>query len=262
MRRVALLAALLAVLAAPVVLFALFIRRMRRRRPLASEPRQVHAGVVHVRNAFTDLYAARAGSDVLVFDAGFDPAGRALGVLLSALSAGFDDVSDVFLSHGHFDHVAAAPLCRHARIHTGAADVEMLAHRTRVIPLGVRIFDRALPVPAVETTHPLRGRTVIPLQDGRSVTAIPFPGHTAGSYLMLFDGVLFAGDSLRIVDGRLELALLPFSVNLAENRRSAARILELLEGAHVEVVCTGHQGCTPPGEAMAMLEDLRGRTED
>lgn len=240
----------------PPAAFLLFVARMRRRRGLASVPEVVGGGVLRVRNAFTDVYAARAGGRVLLFDAGFDPRGRAVDRLLAALGAGRDAVSDVFLSHGHFDHVAATPLFPGARVHVGAGDVAMLAQRSPTRPWGVRVFDRALPVPPVEATHALAGRVRVSLADGTPVTALPFPGHTPGSYLMLFRGVLFTGDSLRLSGGRLHLALPPFSVDMRANRRSAAGLLELLAGEQVDVICTGHQGCTSAGQAQALLADL------
>jgi hydroxyacylglutathione hydrolase len=257
-----LLAFLFTLFGASGILFFLFILRMRRRRRLASEPEQLPNGVVRVRNAFTDMYGARAGDHVVLFDAGFDPEGRALDVLLRALNATRDDVSDVFLSHAHFDHVAAAPLCRRARIHIGAGDVEMLARRSRVEPAGVRLFDYGLAAPAIEATNPLRGHTRVVLPDGSSVVAIPFPGHTAGSYVMLFRGVLFAGDAIRIANEHLECGLLPFTVDSAENRRSAARIMEWLGDRRVDFVCTGHQGCTPAGQAIGLLRELAERSSD
>ena len=41
----------------------------------------------------------------------------------------------------------------------------------------------------------------------QKVVALPFPGHTPGSYLFVFDGVLFVSDSIQISDGKLDFAM-------------------------------------------------------
>src|ERR1041384_4625138 len=70
------------------------------------------------------LFAARVadGPHVIVFDTGLDPQGRPVDAVLAALKASRDDVTDVFLTHGHFDHVSGVPALTKAHIHLGAAD--------------------------------------------------------------------------------------------------------------------------------------------
>src|SRR5260221_10261949 len=50
------------------------------------------------------VFAARVvpGSHVIFFDTGLDPEGRPIDALLKGLAATRDDVTDVFLTHGHF----------------------------------------------------------------------------------------------------------------------------------------------------------------
>jgi glyoxylase-like metal-dependent hydrolase (beta-lactamase superfamily II) len=219
---------------------------------------QVHNSVVHVRNGFTDFYGARVGMHAILFDAGIDTEGRALDALLGALKVGRDDVSNIFLTHGHLDHVAASPLCKKARIHIGIQDADMLAHRAPMVPMVPRILIHILPVPPVEATDAFLDRAEIPFGD-QKVVGIPFPGHTPGSIVLWFDGVLFAGDSIQISDGKLDFAPRLASVDPDANKRSVAGLKAALQGLKVEVVCTGHQGCTQAGEAEKMLEDLYAR---
>ncbi len=244
----------LLVLAVLVFAFVLTMRRMRHGYKPAVTVRE---GVVRLRNFFTEMYGARVGDQVVLFDAGIDDDGQALDALLAALHATRDDVSDVFLTHGHFDHVAASPLCKKARIHVGAEDVELMAHRVKP-RLAPRLFAAVLPVGPIEATDPFKGRTELAV-GAKKLTAIPLPGHTAGSYVLLFDGVLFAGDSMQISDGKLDFAMSGFSDDLAANRRNLAGLKAALAGASVEVVCTGHQGCTAPGDAAKLLDDLIAR---
>jgi glyoxylase-like metal-dependent hydrolase (beta-lactamase superfamily II) len=209
------------------------------------------------RNLFTDIYGARAGGGVILFDAGVDPAGGALDRLLGSLGATRSDVREVFLTHGHFDHVAASPLCTHAKIRVGAPDVEFLAQRAPMLaPFAGKALRALFPVPPFYATDALAGRVDIPLGGEDKVLAVPTPGHTPGSYVFVFDKMLFVGDSMIIDGDKLGFAMSAFSVDLAANRRSLAALTDALVGVDVQTVCTGHMGCTPPGRGAAMLAEL------
>jgi glyoxylase-like metal-dependent hydrolase (beta-lactamase superfamily II) len=214
---------------------------------------------VHVRNFFSDFYGARVGDHAVLFDAGVDLDGKALDALLAELKvSGRDAVSDVFLTHGHFDHVAASPLCKKARIHVGIRDSDMMARRARIEPWTGRWFEAILPVGPIFATDAFIDVAQIPLGD-KTLEAWPCPGHSPGSYVLLYDGVLFVGDSMQIKGDKLDFAMAPFSVDMAENKRSIAALKTLLAGKRVDVVCTGHQRCTKPEETTKMLEELFAR---
>jgi glyoxylase-like metal-dependent hydrolase (beta-lactamase superfamily II) len=251
-RRKRLLIALLVIVLLPVG----FVAMMRLSRGRHDPPVAVHGEILRMRNLFTEIYGTRVGNKIVLFDAGIDTAGDALDALTAALHGTRDDVSDVFLTHGHFDHVAVSPLCTRARIHVGAEDVEMLAHRVPYEPAAARWFSRVLPVGPIEATDRFVARTEVPLPDGRKLLAIPLPGHTPGSYVFYLDGVLLAGDSLQISDGKLSFAQPRFSVDMEANRHGVAGLKEALAGAPVSVVCTGHQGCTAEGEGGRLLDEL------
>jgi len=223
----------------------------------SSSAPEIIGRVQRERNLFTDIYGARAGGGVILFDAGVDPEGGALDRLLGALGASRSDVVDVFLTHGHFDHVAASPLCGKAKIRVGAPDVEFLAQRAPMLaPAAGKLLHALFPVPPVYATDPLVGRVDVALGGNDKVVALPTPGHTPGSYVFVFDKVLFAGDSMVIDGDKLGFAMPAFSVDAAENRRSLAALADALGGVDVQTVCTGHMGCTPPGRGAAMLTAL------
>jgi glyoxylase-like metal-dependent hydrolase (beta-lactamase superfamily II) len=222
----------------------------------STSPPEIIGRVQRERNLFTDLYGARAGGGVILFDVGVDPEGGALDRLLGGLGATRSDVREVFLSHGHFDHVAASPLCAHAKIRVGAPDVEFMAQRAPYVgTFNVKMVRALFPVPPVIATDPIVGRVEIPVGEDR-VLAIPTPGHTPGSYVFVFDKTLFAGDSMVIDGDKLGFAMASFSVDPASNKRSLAALADALAGVNVETVCTGHMGCTPPGHGASMLVKL------
>lgn len=229
---------------------------LRSKRHDAGIPATVTSRVLRVRNFLSDVYAARVGSRVIVFDAGMDPDARALERLLASLGADLDAVSDIFLTHGHFDHVAAAARCPHAKVHIGAADAEVLAHRIASRALVPRLFGTLLGTPAVEASHRLEGSASVDVGQGESVLAVPMPGHTPGSYAYLFDGVLFTGDALWIDDAGITLTEAADVALTQATCRSIAQINELFQQHRVSAICTGHRGCTPLQGVTPLLEVL------
>jgi glyoxylase-like metal-dependent hydrolase (beta-lactamase superfamily II) len=196
------------------------------------------------------------GSDVILFDAGMDPEGHAIDDMLRALRATRDDVKHVFLTHGHFDHVAAAGLYRNAQVHAGTGDLAMMAHRESARPITPRLFGALIDSSSVEPNSPLDERRRIDVGSGKSVLTMPFPGHTPGSFLFLFDGVPFTGDSILLEGGRLTHAMPGNSVDLAQNKVSIRSLAGLLENERVDYVCTGHMWCTAPGMAQELIQRL------
>lgn len=229
---------------------------MRSRRADSGPVAELAPNLVHGRNFFCDLYAARIGEHAVLFDAGMDPEGHAIDAMLTRLGVSRRDVTHVFLSHAHFDHVAAAALFPRARVHVGSADLDMLAHREPARPLTPRVFGALTGSVAMEANSPLLDRRPIDVGGGESVLAIPFPGHTPGSFVYFFRGVLFTGDSINLENGRLTPAVPSHSVNPSGNRSSIRRVFGLIGERSVERVCTGHMGCTAPGDAPAMLHAL------
>ena len=236
---------LFALLLVALIAGVIFLRVKRH----SFEPAQpVRASVVRLRNSFVDLYGAKSGDRVILFDAGVDNEGKAVDALLAALGATRDSVSDVFLTHAHGDHVGAVPLLPHALVHAGQADVELAAGTKPQGSLFARPLAWILPAPKVTVTDALVGRREISVGGGETVVALPFPGHTNGSYMYLYQGVLFTGDALNLDGGKLVPPPSLFSSSASENRKSIASLGAELGGAKVEIVCTGHGGCTTPAD--------------
>jgi hydroxyacylglutathione hydrolase len=244
-----------------VAFLAVGIAFMRVGRHQFDAPEPVRASVMRVHGPVADFFGAKADGRVLLFDTGADPEGRGLDALLAALKATREDVSDIFLTHGHGDHVAAAPLCPRARIHGGRDDADMMAGRAPMVPRFARFMRLVLPVRAVLLTDAFHDRTEVPVGAGKTVLAIPFPGHTPGSMLYLYDGVLFAGDSMNFEKTKLTFAFAPFSADTKRNREQIAALPTLLKMDEVKVVCTAHGGCTPEAATRRLLDDIIARAK-
>jgi glyoxylase-like metal-dependent hydrolase (beta-lactamase superfamily II) len=218
-------------------------------------PEPVRASILRVHGAVSDFFVARAGERVLLFDSGADPEGRGLDAALAALHAGREDVSDIFLTHGHGDHTAAVTLCPRARVHAGAADVGLVAHRDRG-PTWQRMLSFLMPVPPATVTDALSDRVEIPVGDGDRVKVLPFPGHTPGSVAYVWRSVLFVGDSMNFEKDRLTPAFEPFTADVAENHRRIAALPAALGADEVRVICSGHAGCTREADTRRLLDQL------
>lgn len=229
---------------------------LRSRRGASGPVDEVLPNLVHARNFFCDVYAARVGGGAVLFDAGMDPQGHAIDAMLKKLALSRSDVTHVFLTHGHFDHVAAAALFPRAQVHIGSADLDMLAHREAARPLIPRVFGALTGSVKLEANSPLLDRRRISVGAGEAVLAIPFPGHTPGSFVYLFRGVLFSGDSINFENGRLTPAVRSHSVSPIGNRTSIRGVFGLLGGQQLDRICTGHMGCTPAGSGPPLLHAL------
>lgn len=231
--------------------------RIARGRPSGAET--IKPNLVGVTAAGVYLFAARTGAHVVVFDTGADPEGRPVDAALSALGAGRGDVSHVFITHAHADHLGGAAGLAAARIHVGAGDVDVAEKKSEPGALVPKLVGKALSVPAVTVSDPLAGAAAIDVGDGKTVKAIPAPGHTPGSYVFLYDGVLFAGDTMMFKQGRLDPPPKFFDADSATARASLASLKQQIGDAEMDTICTAHGGCTPSGLGKNLLDDLVGR---
>ncbi|HVZ87060.1 MAG TPA: MBL fold metallo-hydrolase [Polyangia bacterium] len=231
--------------------------RVARQRPGTLE--EIKPGLLAMSSAGAYLYAARAGNHVVLFDSGPDPAGHGLDAALSGLHASRADVSDLFLTHAHGDHTAAAAGLGGARIHLGAADAPVAEGKAPPDNLFIRVVSKAMAVPTFTVTDPLNGIATIDLGGGKTVKAIPAPGHTPGSYVFVYDGVLFSGDTIVVKEGRLDRGPGFLNSDSEQEKTSIAALKSQLGDQEITAVCAGHGGCTPVGLAHTLLEDLFSR---
>lgn len=209
-----------------------------------------HMGSVYV-------YGVRAGDGVILFDTGADPAAHPVDAVLSELKAGHGDVKHIFLTHGHFDHTAGALQFPEAKTYLGAADVDLATGKQPPESLMARLMTLAMATPPLpRITNPLTGKTTIDVGGGKSVLALPVPGHTAGSFAYLYDGVLFPGDIMVLKEGRLELTPSLFDPHPDQNKASIRSLKAMLADQTIDRVCTPHGGCTPQGLGRNLLDDF------
>jgi glyoxylase-like metal-dependent hydrolase (beta-lactamase superfamily II) len=223
-----------------------------------NSPKEVKGNLYSVTNAGgVYILATKVGNKVILFDSGADPLARPIDSLLSTLQAGRQDVGDIFLTHGHIDHIAGAPSFPGARVHLGAGDVDLAAGKVAPDALMGKLLVKLAPVPPLtRVTNPLPGKAIIEVGDGKSVKAFPVPGHSRGSFAFLYDDVLIPGDIMVFKQGHLEPTPSVFDAHPEENKAAIRSLKTQLEGETIDLVCTAHGGCTPKGLGRILLDDL------
>ena len=147
---------------------------------------------------------------VVLVDTGPPGTGEAIGSAIARVGATWSDVTDIVLTHRHFDHVGG--LAESAEFASGAA-VWAGADDAREIPFEGR-------------------RAVRPLADGDVVgdlRVLHTPGHTPGHLSLLHEAasLLMIGDLVGRTDGALDFGPSAFTADPAVNRQSLRRMVDL-----------------------------------
>lgn len=198
------------------------------------------------RNA-SMTYVARTANGVVAIDLGWWGNGDGLQLALQRIGATPADVRRVFLTHSHRDHVAAWPMVATATFHLGASERPLLHGKTEHggwIPRWAdRLMPPALPDPPRLRVHSFTRDTTFVIGSD-TLYAYPVPGHTMGSAVYLFRGILFLGDAVtwsRIAGFR------PAKRGYTDDRRvaiaSLAELWRRLPAGAVRYACTAHAHC-------------------
>lgn len=222
-------------------------------RQVQDPPRSAAVATAYPWNSM--VYLARTDSGVVAIDLGWYGADRSLRRGLRRVGAAPEEVTDVFLTHSHRDHIAGWRTVRHARFHVSAAEVPLLESDAHHPDLPSRAGERVAGNPA-----PWHGEVRVAAFSadtafafGRdTVRAFSVPGHTAGSAAYLFRGVLFVGDAVAYSYLRgFRPAFGVFTDDPARSRASMASLWERVRPHAPRWVCTAHAKCARADSAFA-----------
>jgi len=168
-----------------------------------------------------------------------DPGGDA-GTLLHAIRACGLDFTDIILTHGHSDHIAALHEVRSATgaavsIHAADADF-LIGHGPVSSQFGI-----SYPTPDPPDRRLSDGDVIG--AGGPELTVIHTPGHTPGSLCLLSHDLVFTGDTL--VRRGIGTTLMPGSSRRQLIESIRARLLPLPDGT---AVYPGHGRPTTIGD--------------
>lgn len=204
------------------------------------------------------VYLARTSGGVIAIDLGWWGNGS-IDRRLRELGATRDSVTHVFLTHTHRDHVAAWPRFRGSTFHVASAERPLLTgervHHGLVPREAEKLRRSRLPRDGEVEVREFSGDTAFAF-GADTLRAYLVTGHTAGSAVYLFRGVLFAGDAITwSYLGGYGPARRIYTDDRDEAIRSLDSLWARLPAGQVRLVCTAHGRCEPFGEEF--LRDVR-----
>jgi glyoxylase-like metal-dependent hydrolase (beta-lactamase superfamily II) len=177
---------------------------------------------------------------ITLIDAGLSGSRRVVERYLRGIGRSIDDLSRIICTHAHPDHIGGV------RELAGDRDVEVLMHPADLAGLNVTLRDafanrNRSQLIAYFTRHP---GEATPVEDGQllpilgGLQVVHTPGHTPGSICLYLvrDKLLFTGDALQVIRGKVTYASAFFSDDLALARASVARMAAL----DVETIAFAH----------------------
>lgn len=202
-------------------------------------------GLYRVPEVVANVYVLVEPAGVTLIDTGLPYSHKRILPFVARLGQG---LRRILITHADRDHVGSvAALAAHtgARVTAGALEGAAMAlgQETRRLKLNTRwrlalklLRPLFVPLTPGRADEVVAAGDIIPVWGGLHVLATP--GHTPGhlSFYAPGPGVLFAGDSLRVIGRRLRVSSGPNTLDEAEARDSARRQLAL----QPRLICTGH----------------------
>ena len=199
-------------------------------------------------------YLTRFDGNLVSIDAGMDSGGADLFSAIASLGFSANELKAVLLTHWHNDHAAGAAAMQsrlNVPVYYSAIEAPFMTRQTaklglrgwlgeKVPELGVLVLLRGL----LEEAPPAAVKAQSLLADGDSVAGgfrvIASGGHTEGhvAYFHTQSRVLFCGDAMAVVRGRLQFMSRPGTLDQAAARASVVKCLDLKP----KFVCPGHRG--------------------
>jgi len=211
--------------------------------------KQVVPGLHEVTLGFVNVFLLETGDGLVLVDTGIPGSTDEIVQAVDSLGRKPDEIRQIVVTHCHGDHAGSLAALKRltgatawmhsddaAMVRQGKALRPLTAAPGPVNALLFRVALRSAPteIEPAEVEHEVRNGDELPIAGG--LKAVHVPGHCAGQLALLWPrhgGVLLAADTSANAFG---LALSPGYEDLAEGRRSLAK----LAAFDFEVACFGH----------------------
>lgn len=220
---------------------------------------EVAKGVQRVDGSNANSYLVEEGDGSLtLIDAGMQADGKRILGFAAKANRKPSEVKTIVVTHCHVDHIrglAAVKSATGAKVAVHGADADFVSGKRKYpSPGGAVGFAFSVMSPFFRTT-PVEPDII--LKEGDAVGRLEVlhtPGHTPGS-ISLYDRrdrVLFVGDTVRFVKGRLEGPPPQFTQSMDQAKAS----IERLSSLDFEVMLSGHGEPLKSPDAPKMLREL------
>ncbi len=200
------------------------------------------------------IYLARTDSGVIAIDLGWTGAAAALERGTRRLGAKPSEVRFAFITHAHRDHIGGWPNVRAARFVLGLPELPYFigtAQYQGLVPNGAewvsvterpRSSDISFIGISQDTSFALGSDTL---------WAYIVPGHTPGSTVYVFRGILFGGDAVnyRPFIG-FQGARPEMSDDPVQSRASITALWQRVDTSRVKFICSAHAKCAPNSDEL------------
>ncbi len=174
-------------------------------------------GIYSVKTEFVNFYIIQNDDNYIAIDAGNDI--KLASIELKNMNIDIQKVTGVFLTHRHFDHIAALKLFKNAKIYISKIEGYNAKYNSNYIFLE----DNQL----IEINK-------------LKIKCILTPGHTKGSMSYLINGkYLFIGDTMSLNNGHAELFNKFFNSNSEIQKQSIKKISLIPDASYI---FTAHYG--------------------
>ena len=166
-----------------------------------------HGNVTQIKDFFTSTFLITPDDgSIILIDSGFNKEAKPIVNKLAEMGKAPEDISMIFFTHGHTDHVKGTPNFPNAEIYAIEQEEEELAESD----ISIDVF--------------INNGDIIDLGDSK-LEVFWMPGHTAGNAAFLIDDVLVFGDCAQ---GLKDNTLSPVDEGYSDDPRKAEKELEKL----------------------------------
>ncbi len=200
---------------------------------------KIAEGIDQVEGTNCNVYFIEDQDKLILIDTGLPRSDKKIVKYIESIRRKPTDVSTIVITHFHIDHTGSLKKMKeitNAKVAVGEFDAEIVAGK-KAPPKPKNLMFRAFS--SIVKPAPVEPDLILKENDKIGpLTVIHVPGHSAGSISLIDEQrkVLFVGDALRFVDGKITESPGQFNLNTEKAKESIGKIstfdFDLMLGGH------------------------------